>query len=262
MHVGTYRTKEEYDSTSGIVVCDVGGISIAFLSYTYGTNGLTVSEENSFSVNIFNTDYLTTVSTLNEEKLEREMAAARALDTDLIAVMLHWGIEYRTAESTYQNEVADFLIENGADLILGGHPHVCQPMEFREVELEDGSVSTGFVIFSLGNFISSQSPYTLKNGEYTDTTAIVNLELTKDPLSGSSSVTGVTYVPCLMLNRYTAENRYYLLDAYRGIEEYESGDTSIVTSEVYTRLKKAVSDCRDILGSEWVTEYDEVDSGK
>ena len=255
-HVGTYRTQEEYDFNSGIVIADVGGISVAFLSYTYGTNGIPVSTENSFSVNIFNTDYLTTICTLDKERLARDMEAARALDTDLIAVMMHWGLEYHTSISPYQEEAADFLIANGADLILGGHPHVCQPMEFREVTLEDGSVREGFVIFSLGNFISGQSPYSLKNGEYTDTTAIVNLELTKDPVKGKTSVTAVTYVPCLMLNRYTVDNRYYLLDAYRSIWDYQEGDTSIVTSAVYDRLEKAIDDCRKILGDIWMTEYD------
>lgn len=255
-HVGTYRSQEEFDASGGIVVADAGGISVAFLSYTYGTNGLPVSSENSFSVNLFNTDYLTTICTPDEEKLSRELEAAKALDTDLIAVMIHWGLEYHTSPSYYQEEVADFLISNGADIILGGHPHVCQPMGFRQVEQDDGSVKTGFVIFSLGNFISGQSPYSLENGEYTDTTAIVNLELTKDPVTGECSVTDVTYVPFLMLNRYTTENRYYLVDAFRGISDYEAGDTSIVTSAVYDRLVKAVDDCRDILGSIWATEYE------
>ncbi len=234
----------------------MGGISVAFLSYTYGTNGLPVAEENSFSVNIFNTDYMTTISTLDEERIKRDMEAARALDTDLIAVMIHWGLEYHTQQSWYQDRVADFLIENGADLILGGHPHVCQPMMFREVTLEDGSTRSAFVIYSLGNFISGQSPYSLENGEYTDTTAIINLELTKDPVTGECKVSDVKYVPLLMLNRYTSENRYYLLDAYRGMAEYESGNTDIVTGAVYSRLEKAVSDLKKLLGEQWKTVYD------
>jgi poly-gamma-glutamate synthesis protein (capsule biosynthesis protein) len=259
-HAGTYRTQEEYDANSGIVVADIGGISAAFLSYTYGTNGLPVYSENSYSVNLFNTDYMTSISTLDEEKLRREMEAARALDTDLIIVMLHWGLEYHTTPSAYQESMADFLIENGADIILGGHPHVCEPMTYREVTLDNGEVRSGFVIFSLGNFISGQSPYSLKtNGEYTDTTAIVNLELTLDPSTGACSVTGVTYVPCLMLNRYTAEDRYYLLDAYRAMEDYNSGDTSIVTGAVYSRLEKAVKDCRLLLG-DYATVYDTADT--
>ena len=241
-HVGTYRTQEEYDANSGIVVADVGGISVAFLSYTYGTNAIPVSEGKEFSINLFNTDYMTTLSTPDTAKIQREMAAARALDTDLIAVIIHWGVEYRTVQNSYQEQMADLLFSEGADLVLGGHPHVLQPMELRQ--LEDGR--TGFICYSLGNFISAQ------RDEYTDTTVVLNLELTKDPGTGETSVTGVSYVPCLMLNRGSgASPRFLLLDAWRAMEEYESGQSEYVTSSVYQRLQKAVADCHDILGEAW-----------
>jgi poly-gamma-glutamate synthesis protein (capsule biosynthesis protein) len=61
-HVGTYRTQEEFDENMGVTVADVGGITVAFLDYTYGTNGIPVSDERTFSVNLFNTDYLTDLS--------------------------------------------------------------------------------------------------------------------------------------------------------------------------------------------------------
>ena len=241
-HVGTYRTQEEYDRSSGIVVADVGGISVAFLSYTYGTNAIPVSEGKEFSINLFNTDYMTTLSTPDTGKIEREMAAARALDTDLIAVIIHWGVEYQTTQNHYQDEIADLLFRQGADLILGGHPHVLQPMEFRQ--LEDGR--TGFICYSLGNFISAQKQ------EYTDTTAILNLELTRDPVTGKASVTDVSYVPCLMLNRGAdADPRFLLLDARQAMAEYEAGRSQYVTDGVYSRLQKAVSDSARILGESW-----------
>ena len=75
--------------------------------------------------------------------------------TDLIAVMIHWGIEYQTTQNEYQTQVADFLIANGADLILGSHSHVPQPMETRTVTLDDGSTRSAFVAYSLGNFVSN-----------------------------------------------------------------------------------------------------------
>lgn len=241
-HVGSYRTQEERDAGSGIVVADVGGISVAFLAYTYGTNGIPVREENSFSLNLFNTDYTTTMSTLDTELLEADMAEARSLGTDLIAVMIHWGVEYQTTENSYQNQVADFLFAQGADLILGGHPHVLQPMELRE--LEDGR--TGFVCYSLGNFISGQKD------EYTDTTVVLNLELTKDQVTGETQITDVTYVPMMMLNRGAdADPRFLLLDARKGIAEYEAGEGGYVTEQVYQRLQKAVGDCASILGEQW-----------
>lgn len=56
-HVGTYRTQAEFDENHGVVVADVGGISVAFLGYTYGTNGIPVAADKDFSLNRFNVDY-------------------------------------------------------------------------------------------------------------------------------------------------------------------------------------------------------------
>lgn len=116
---------------------------------------------------------------IDRDGLAADFAAARALSPDLIAVMVHWGTEYQTMPNAHQQEIADTLFSLGADLILGGHPHVPQPMETRELPNGDGTTRTGFVCWSLGNFISSQ------NDPYTDTTAVLQLELTKIPTPAS-----------------------------------------------------------------------------
>lgn len=233
-HVGTSRTQEEYDAN--LQVADVGGISVAFLGYTYGTNGIPVPKSAPYAINLFNTDYLTSLSTLDAEKLEADLAAARALDTDLIAVMIHWGVEYQTVPNSYQQAVADFLFENGADLILGGHSHVPQPMELRTVTRADGSEAQGFVCYSLGNFISAQ------NDPLTDTTAVLTLTLTKDLATGETAVTDYSYRPMLMLDREAGPDRYELLDVYAALES----DT--VSEAVKEKLQLALSDCGSIWG--------------
>ena len=250
-HVGTYRTRDELDQANGVVVADVNGISIAFLGFTYGTNGIPVSDDNWYCINRFNTDYMTDVSTMDTEKLDRDLAYARSLDTDLIAVMIHWGIEYQTTENAYQDEVADYLIKNGADLILGSHSHVPQPMMTRTVTMDDGSTKSAFVCYSLGNFVSNQSPATVKVN-YTDTTAILQLQLTKDYEAGTTTVTDISYVPMLVLNRGGgAADQYLVLDVHRAMEGYENGDKSVVTDSVYNKLLYALEGCHNILGAEY-----------
>ena len=241
-HVGTYRTREERDANHGIVVADCGGISIAVLAYTYGTNGIPVPSGKEWSVNLFNTDYTTNMSNFDAALVEADMAAARELGCDLIAVIMHWGIEYQLKENSYQDRLAETLIDWGADLVLGGHPHVLQPYEF----LTTGAGNTGFVCYSLGNFISSQVY------EYTDTTVLLNLELKKDLVTGETTVEGVSYVPFLMLNKGQKINgeRMVLLDVYAAMAEYENGDTTTVTASVYQKLQKALNDCHKILGAE------------
>lgn len=230
-HVGTSRSREECDNN--IVVADVGGISVAFLGYTYGTNGIPVSKDHPYCINIFNSDYLSGLCTLDTERLAADLEKARALETDLVAVMIHWGVEYQIKQNSYQEDVADFLFAHGADIVLGGHSHVPQPMEIRT--LEDGR--KGFVCYSLGNFISSQ------NDEYTDTTAVLTLELTRDNVTGVTEVSGYGYAPMYMLDREAgAHPRFELLDVYRALDDEGTGQS------LEKKLVKAVEDCHKIFG--------------
>ena len=232
-HVGTARSEEEA-GTANIQVADVGGISVAFLGYTYGTNGIPLPSGKDYAVNLFNTDYMTTLSTPDTARLEADLAAARAMDTDLIAVMIHWGIEYQTTQNSYQEQLADLLIANGADLVLGGHSHVPQPIEMRTVTADDGTTRTGFVCYSLGNFISSQVD------PLTDITAVLTVELERDNVTGKSSVTGWEYVPMRMVRRDGTERVFTLTDA-----SAVPADTS---AELAAELEEAAAVCGEILG--------------
>lgn len=246
-HVGTYRSAVERAAQNGVHVADVGGIKIVFLSYTYGTNGIPLSKSHPDTVNILHTDYMSDAQVLDTARIADDLAAAEALSPDLIAVIVHWGVEYQTTQNDHQEEIADFLFDHGADVILGSHPHVLQPMETRTLTDRDGTTHTGFVCWSLGNFISSQ------NDEYTDTTVVLNLELTKNPNTGATDVTKVGYVPLYMLDREQEVDgeRFTLLDAHRGIEEYASGDSSYISASTEKKLQKCVSDCHKILGAEY-----------
>lgn len=235
-HVGTYRTAEE----DRIHVADVGGISVAFLGYTYGTNGIPVPAEDSYAVGLFNTDYLTSLSTPDKETLLSDLAAAQALETDLVAVMIHWGVEYRTSANNYQQEMADFFLQNGADIILGGHSHVPQPMEMRTVTLENGEEHTGFVCYSLGNFISSQ------NDPLTDTTAVLTVELTRDNVTGETTISGFTYQPFVMLDKESGPDRFRLLDIHKYLVDETTSDS------LRQKLQNTLADCHEI----WGVEYD------
>lgn len=239
-HVGTYRSQEERD-TGGIVVADVGGIKVAFLAYTYGLNGYSVPKDQSYAVNLFNLDYTTaTLSQPDEALLAADLEKARGLDADVIAVMIHWGIEYRSSPTDYQKSLAEFLVANGADLILGGHPHVIEPYETITTTGWDGQSREGFVCYSLGNFISAQ------NKEFTDITALLQLELTKDETG--THVTDVGYVPFYMLHLWGQEKTDFLLDAHRGIAEY--GQDPLVSERVRQALETTVAHCQEIFGAE------------
>ena len=250
-HVGTYRSQEERDANSGIYVADVGGISVAFLAYTYGLNGHRLPDDQPFAANIFNTDYYTSVSDPDYDLLAADLAAAQALDTDLIAVITHWGWEYHTKQNGHQEGLTQFLVEHGADLVLGGHPHVLQPYDTVTVTGEDGTERQGFVIYSLGNFISNQNFEDRKKDLATKTTVILDLELTKDP-EGNTSLTDVRYTPYYMVhrnNRPVGERRH-LVDVHQAIASYEAGTSELIDKNCYGQLQLALDLCHEVLGEE------------
>lgn len=244
-HVGTYRSQEERDQNHGIHVADVGGISVAFLSYTYGLNGFRLDSDKMYAVNLFNLDYYTTLANPDYELLKADLEAARALDTDLIAVIIHWGVEYQNAPNSHQTSLAQFLVEQGADLVLGSHPHVLQPYETITATGWDGQERQGFVIYSLGNFISNQQELETK------TTAILDLELTKSP-EGDTSVTDVRYTPYYMLHRdnQPVGERRHLVNIHTAMAEYEAGTSQRITANSYAQLQAALEHCHAILGEE------------
>lgn len=247
-HVGTYRSQAERDECSGIYVADVGGISVAFLSYTYGLNGYQISSEYAYAVNLFNLDYYTTLSNPDYDLLRADLEAARALDTDLIAVIIHWGVEYQDQPNSYQIGMAEFLVGQGADLVLGGHPHVLQPYGTVTAQGWDGREREGFVCYSLGNFLSNQyDPFPA-----TQTTAVLDLELTRDPATGETALTDVCYTPYYMLHRdgQPAGERRYLVNIHDAMAEYEAGSSTLIDQSAYKQLQSALDHCHAILGSE------------
>lgn len=227
-HTGTYVSKEQQDT---ILVKDVKGIKIAFLAFTYGTNGIPVPKDKSYCINLIDKDLI----------LE-QINLAKAKCPDLICVNMHWGIEYETKPNTEQKDLADFLFNNGVDIILGSHPHVLQPMEKRTVTLEDGSTKDCFVIYSLGNFISGQTKENTRNS------AILNITITKSGETGETSLNFVSYIPIYMYKASSGTKKYKVLDIEQSISDYELGINKSLGSSVITTLKKELNKIQNTLG--------------
>ncbi len=140
---GVIRTGIARDAADRAVIryLERDGMKIGFLAYTYGLNGNSLPKDNP-----------DLISLIDRDKIKTELAAARA-ECDAVVVIMHWGVEYETKQNRDQEELAEFLTENGATLIIGGHPHVCQPCGW--VQSENGN--RAFCIYSTGNFISAQS---------------------------------------------------------------------------------------------------------
>ncbi len=227
-HTGTYKSEEDQNT---ILIKDVKGIKIAFLSFTYGTNGITVPSDKTYSVNLINNDLIL-----------KQLSLAKEQNPDLICVSMHWGIEYQTQPNAEQLSLANFLFENGADIIIGNHPHVLQSMEKREITLPDGTTKDGFVIYSLGNFISGQ------NKAYTKDSAILNLNITKS-VDGKMTINSVTYTPIYTyINQSASSNKFRIIDLANSVASYEAGYTEGMTESLYKTYSDELANVRNLIG--------------
>lgn len=228
-HTGTNATVEDQNK---ILVKDVNGIKIAFLSFTYGTNGIPVPTDKSFAVNL-----------IDEELILKQIKLAKQEKPDLICVSMHWGIEYQLKQNLEQEKLADLLFKNGVDIILGSHPHVLQPMEKKTVTLEDGTTKNCFVIYSLGNFMSGQTKENTRNS------VILNIDITKNGEDGTTVLNKVEYVPIYMYKSPTGTvQKYKVLDIEKMIANYENGQNTSIGQATYTTLKNELNKIKTIMG--------------
>ena len=129
---GSYSSFDERDE---VIVKESNGIKYGFLSYTTYTNGLIVPKGKEYLVNVYDKELI-------KEEIERYRDKV-----DLLMVAMHWGEEYMTYPVESQKTIAKYLASLGVDIIIGCHPHVIEPIEM---------IDNTLVIYSLGNFVSSQ----------------------------------------------------------------------------------------------------------
>ena len=143
------------NSKNNFEITEINGVRFGFLSYTYGTNGLKLSDENSYML-----------SYINKVQIKKDIIDLKSKGVDVTIATFHFGEEYRLTENEYQKDIASFACANGADMVLGAHPHVLQPI----VYLNDNKC---LVAYSLGNFVSGMS------SEYKDLGGVLKVEITK-----------------------------------------------------------------------------------
>lgn len=136
-HTGTFRNKAERDKNYPLMI-EKSGMKVAVLNYTYGTNGLSVAPP-------------LIINYIDSAIMKADFKKAKNLGADLIVCTLHWGTEYQSLPSAYQKHWEKYCYELGADMVIGSHPHVIQPVEVKTVQNEKKVTA-----WSLGNFVSNQ----------------------------------------------------------------------------------------------------------
>lgn len=228
-HTGTYTSPENQKTP---LIKNINGINIAFLSFTYGTNAISVPQGKEYCINL-----------ISDEHIVNQINLAKDKDPDMICVFMHWGIEYSLEPTEEQERLANLLFENGVDIILGGHPHVLEKMEKRTITLTDGTKKDGFLIYSLGNFMSGQVK------ENTRSSIILNLDITKHGENGKITIDNISYIPIYMYRSSTGNKRYKIIDIAKTLNAYENGQ-NIVTKSEYEMLRTEYDKIKLIEGKE------------
>ena len=202
--LGIHDSQEDADT---VKIREVNGIKIAFLDYTYGTNVGGI-EGKDYMIDMIRKDKITTMI----QKAKQQ--------ADCIIFVAHWGTEDETMPNEYEKQWAAYLMEQGVNVIIGGHPHVLQPYG----RLTDDNGNEAVVFYSLGNFVSTQqkleellggmAKFTIQKTVKDGKTSIEILTPTVEPLVMHYNSDAGEFGP-YMLSDYTEE-----LASQNGVQKY------------------------------------------
>ena len=210
-YVGTYRSFEEQKQ---LRILENNGIKVGYLSYTYGTNGIPVPEGKEYLVNLIDKDKMA-------EEISRMKEAA-----DVIVMSIHWGNEYIRFPNNVQKDLAQFLTNEGVDIIFGHHPHVLQPMEW----LYDENQEPTLVVYSLGNFLSGQ------NTQWRDIGGMATVDVTKKIIGNETAIelSNVQFEPTFV--KKVDKVRDYEIIPLQDVSNYHGKSGEVINKEVLDHM--------------------------
>ncbi len=221
--LGTYQSEKDRHT---YLIKEIKGVKVAYLAYTYGTNGIPLPNEYSFLINF-----------LDEEKIIADIKEIRP-QVDILVLVLHWGLEYHPQPSDLQKKQAYSFLEAGADVILGSHPHVIQTME--RVKMGD---KDKFVIYSMGNFISHQI------GQERNSGIVLKMQFSKDFTAGTTILDKVSYTPTFSHSYQEAgKMKFRVIPVEKTIEKIEKGEERILNKNHLPLLESVLTATRKQLG--------------
>lgn len=211
-NVGTYRNEKEQQT---LTILHKNGVKVAYLSYTYGTNGIPIPQGKDYLVNL-----------IDPVKMKEEIHRAKD-EADVVVMSLHWGNEYQRFPTSEQKELGQFLVDEGVDVLFGHHPHVLQPMEW--VKTEDGR--TSLIVYSLGNFLSGQM------WDYKDIGGMAMVEVKKrvDESGSRIELSNAEFYPTYVSN---TNRRKYMVVPLEQAEPYGMKDARNKYQEMMEHMTK------------------------
>lgn len=220
-YTGAFKSKNTRGLNYPLMIIK-NGIRIAFLNYTYDTNGLPVTAPNIVNV----------IDTL---QMKSDLRLTLLYNPDIVIANMHWGDEYRTFPNAEQKKLADFLFRNGVRIIIGNHPHVVQPLVTNEVNGEIESV----VYYSLGNFVSNQQKVNTDGG------ALAEIVISKADDDSSVTIESCNY-SLVWVRKYTKNGKlnYTLIP----VEEHKKTSIPVLTPQELQKMNIFATNADKIIG--------------
>ena len=218
-HLGTYRDSAERAANHPMMV-ERNGFKLALLTYTYGTNGLPVPVP-------------LVANMIDTVQMKADLVKARENGAEYVIALIHWGEEYQTKANAEQEMLARLLLDGGADIVIGGHPHVVQNATMDA--LPDNDITPQIVVYSMGNLVSNQRDINTDGGIMVELTlkrsseakGLAPLSSTKEfkQSDNQTILQSCAYMPYWVYRgEYDGLYQYYILpsyDACRNPEKYQ-----------------------------------------
>lgn len=180
--VGAYATRDEFRQSGGYTIRDVNGVRVGIVAFTKGMNSMALPTGSENCVNLLYTDYSSNYQNVDTKGITDILENLQEERPDITVAMLHWGSEVNDQISSTQKKIANLMLSEGVDVIIGTHSHYVQSILFDE---DAGT----FIAYSLGDFFGDAAQ------AGTEYSIILDLEITKDNETGVTKVTGYDYTP-------------------------------------------------------------------
>ncbi|MEE1199543.1 MAG: CapA family protein [Christensenellales bacterium] len=226
-HVGAYRSPDERNTPK---IVDINGIKFGFVAYTHSTN--TVENSCDPAAIEYGVPYL------YRSDIEADIQRLKDAGAEVIIALPHWGDEYIREPDSNQVKYAQRLAKAGADIILGSHSHMVQPMITVPITDADGTTRNVFAISSLGNFLSTHTM------QYTDWGIILDFTVSELP-DGSFVVENIGYIPTYC---WQHDNTVQIISASKYLDNPPAG----MSNESYQRMRECYQEAVATLGAQGV----------
>ena len=224
--VGAWGTAEEAQRSGGYTIREVNGVRVAIVAFTKGMDSMALPVGSESCVNVLYEDYATTYKKVNTKGITAVLERVAREKPDITIALVHWGSEFRDQISSTQSSIRRLMLENGVDAIIGTHPHYVQALEFDK---EAGTL----VAYSLGDLLSDgETPGT----EYS---IVLDLEITKDHISGETKITSYSYTP--IFNVRWEDRQLQVMELQEAIRAYESGYLHRPSKDMYEDMLYALT---------------------